>query len=229
MPLAVLKRIFLLIAVSLVATIPAAAQTASAGEARSGPAVKAHKTIFLDSDGNLVSNNEFVDIRMANPSYPDATVVKTLEDGTVEFQLQKIPQEGMPAPALSVTDIHGRKFGSAELAGKVVVLNFWFIGCPPCMAEIPHLNKLREQYASRDDIVFLALTHDDRESVKKFLARKPFNYVIGAESQAIQERFVFAGFPKNIVVGRDGRIVYWRSTVRAWDKFESVIKAELGK
>jgi hypothetical protein len=39
--------------------------------------------------------------------------------------------------------------------------------------------------------------------------------------------FVFSGFPKNIVIGKTREIVYWRSTVKAWDKFESIIKQEL--
>jgi hypothetical protein len=41
--------------------------------------------------------------------------------------------------------------------------------------------------------------------------------------------FVVGGYPKNIVIGRDGKIVYWRSTITAWDKFESVVRAELEK
>src|SRR5436190_303202 len=69
----------------------------------------APRTIFRDSDGNLVSNNEFVDIRMANFQYKDATLVSTLPDGTIEFRLQKIPQEGMAVPAISVKTIDGKK------------------------------------------------------------------------------------------------------------------------
>jgi len=41
--------------------------------------------------------------------------------------------------------------------------------------------------------------------------------------------FKFVGFPRNIVIGRDGKIAYWRTTVRAWDKFDSVVQAELAK
>ena len=55
----------------------------------------APREVFRDSDGNLVSNNEFVDIRMANFNYPDATIIKILDDGTKEFRLQKVPQEGI--------------------------------------------------------------------------------------------------------------------------------------
>src|SRR5215211_5803875 len=88
------------------------------------------KTLFFDSDGNQVSNNEFVDIRMANFHYPDRTIVKTLGDGTIEFHLQKIPQEGALAPQFSVKTLDGKTLTSADLKGKVVVLSFWFIGCP---------------------------------------------------------------------------------------------------
>ena len=42
-------------------------------------------------------------------------------------------------------------------------------------------------------------------------------------------QFVFSGYPKNIVISKKGEIVYWRSTVYAWEKFESVVRAELAK
>ena len=51
------------------------------------------KTIFIDAEGKFISNNEFVDIRMANFNYPDATIVKNLPDGNKEFQLQKIQKK----------------------------------------------------------------------------------------------------------------------------------------
>jgi len=50
-----------------------------------------------------------------------------------------------------------------------------------------------------------------------------------ADGIAAMDMFVFAGFPKNIVIGKNGEIVYWRSTIAAWDKFESVIRTEIGK
>jgi hypothetical protein len=43
------------------------------------------------------------------------------------------------------------------------------------------------------------------------------------------DSFAFSGYPKNIVIDKNGKIVYWRSLIHAWDKFESVIRAELEK
>ena len=186
-------------------------------------------TIFRDSNGDLVSNNEFVDIRMANPSYPDATVIKTLDDGTIEFRLQKIPQEGMRAPEFAFRTLDGKTISSAELRGKVVVLNFWFIGCHVCRALKPELNKFKLKFSDRNDIVFVAATADPADEVVPFLKKEPFDYIQTADADAELRKFVFNGYPKNIVISKTGEIVYWRTTLRAWERFESVVRAELAK
>ncbi|MFT3743420.1 MAG: TlpA disulfide reductase family protein [Pyrinomonadaceae bacterium] len=187
------------------------------------------KEIFRDSDGNLVSNNEFVDIRMANFNYPDATIIKTLPDGTKEFQLQKIPQEGMSAPAFTAKTLDGNRVDLAALKGKVVVLNFWFIGCASCRAHQPKLNELKAKFAGRDDVVFLAITADPSGDVKKYLAKERFDYPQTTDADALIKAFRVAVYPKNIVINKKSEIVYWRSTIAAWDKFESVIRAEISK
>jgi peroxiredoxin len=188
------------------------------------------KSIFFDSDGREVSNNEFVDIRMSNFHVKDSTLIKTLPDGTVEFRLQKVPQEGTRMPEFSVTTLDGKTINtSKDLKGKVVVLNFWFIGCPVCLAHKPGLNELAGKFAGQDDVVFLAMTGDSTAAVKKYLAKEQFDYLQTANVKSTMDLFVFTGYPKNIVVSRTGEIVYWRSTVKAWDKFESVIRTELAK
>lgn len=183
--------------------------------------------IFRDSDGNLISNNEFVDIRMANFLSRDATIVTILDDGRKEFRLQKVPQEGMTAPTPVVKTLDGKFISLAELRGKVVVLNFWFIGCTACRAQKPKLNELRAKFINEPDVVFLAMTPDPAADVKRYLAKEPFNYIHAAEAEAELKQFVFEGYPKNIVISRSGEMVYWRSTIHAWEKFESVIRSEL--
>lgn len=214
-----LRKAGLFAIVAIVASFSAGAQTKSA----------TGKTVFRDSNGELVSNNEFVDIRMANPHYPDATIVKTLDDGTIEFRLQKIPQEGMRAPDFSFTTLDGTRVSAADLKGKVVVFNFWFIGCHVCRAIKPDLNKFKAKFDGRDDVVFIAATADPASEVRKFAKTEPLDYLQAAEAGAELKKFVFSGYPRNIVVSKTGEIVYWRTTVKAWDKFESVVRAELAR
>ena len=215
---------------ALVMAVAAAGFSAPAIHAQTKEPVKpTGKTIFRDSDGNLVSNNEFVDIRMANFHYPDATVMRTLEDGTVEFRLQKVPQEGMQAPEVSFSLIGGSRVPLSFYRGKVVVLNFWFIGCPVCRAMKPQLNEFKARFGDRDDVVFLAVTGDPEGRVKEYLKKEPFDYLQATDSADALASFKHVVYPKNIVISKTGEIVYWRSTIKAWDKFKSVVEAELAK
>src|SRR4051812_43635177 len=61
------------------------------------------------------------------------------------------------APAFSLTSLEGERFDLAALRGKVVVLNFWFTGCAPCVAEFGKLNGLVNKFKNKE-VVFIAPT-----------------------------------------------------------------------
>ncbi len=88
-----------------------------------------------------------------------------------------------PAQDFEVETIAGNKFMLSELEGKIIVLNYWFIGCTPCLKEIPQLNKLVEEYADKG-VIFLAISRmDTKEQIEEFLQKKPFYYDIMANSK----------------------------------------------
>lgn len=66
----------------------------------------------------------------------------------------------LAAAAFSFTSLDGRRFELAALRGQVIVLSFWFVGCQPCQAEVPLLNKLVEQFHDQNG-VFLAPALDE--------------------------------------------------------------------
>ncbi len=213
--------IFSLVVLTLLcAASPFAAQTA---------APTSPKTIYRDSNGNLVSNNEFVDVRMANFGEKDRTVVKTLDDGTIEFNLAKIPQEGTRSPEFSVRTLDGKTASLESLKGKVVVLNFWFIACAYCRAMQPKLNDFKSKFAGDEKVVFLAIAPDPIPELRQYLAKEKFDFLQVGDAERSLSSFRFTGYPKNIVLSKTGEIVYWRSTIHAWDKFESVVRSETAK
>jgi len=216
-PVAKLVSIF---AIALLIVLPTVAQMPA------GPSTP--KEIFRDADGNLLTNNEFVDLRLANSTDPKDPATRTiLDDGTIEFRVINPRQEGTVAPIFDVPDINAKWLNSADLKGKVIVLNFWFIGCVGCMTEIPKLSAFADKFKGNDDIVFLAIANNTPQELRQFLARQQFNYRHIGQGSALVKRFDFSGYPKNVVIGRDGKIIYWRSVIHAWDKFESVVRAEL--
>ncbi len=62
-------------------------------------------------------------------------------------------------PDFSKTSLSGKLWNNDKIKGKVTLLNFWFIGCPPCMKEIEYLNQLNQEYKNKDFILLSLAPH----------------------------------------------------------------------
>lgn len=97
------------------------------------------------------------------------------------------------------------------LRGKVVVLEFWGTWCPPCVAAIPHLNELAEQFDGAD-VRFVAISFEEPEVVRSFLERRPMRSWIGLDTdRSVSEAFGIGAYPTTVLVDRTGRIAAYTS------------------
>ena len=78
----------------------------------------------------------------------------------------------------------------------------------------------------RNPIVITGFMGCGKSKVARELAHR---LVQAAGAGTELKKFSFSGYPRNIVVSKAGEIVYWRTTVKAWDKFEAVVREELAK
>ncbi len=111
---------------------------------------------------------------------------------------------GTPLPEFDLTTIDGRPLDSSELTNHVVVLNFWFRACKPCLMEIPELNKLVQQF-SGDDVLFIALGLDSEDETREALEEHPFAYEVVPSTQDLQQKLGIHSYPTHLVFGLDGR------------------------
>ncbi len=109
------------------------------------------------------------------------------------------------APDFSVTDMDGNEYQLSELKGKVVVLNFWFIGCAPCIVEMPGLNELVAHYEGKD-VVFIAFALDSQESLDTFLERKSFAYQVIPSARDQAELYGVSAYPTHVIIDKKGNI-----------------------
>lgn len=118
---------------------------------------------------------------------------------------------GTTVPDLQLTDIDGVTHNLADYRGSVIYLNFWFVGCPPCMGEIPDINRF---YTTFKDSSFLliSLALNDSMQLRKFLAGKylhppePVLYPIVPNAKAISSQLAVTGYPTSLFIDKKGII-----------------------
>ena len=113
-----------------------------------------------------------------------------------------------PIPELTMTTLDGKTIASRDLAGKVVIVNFWATWCAPCRAEIPDLVKLQTQY--KDQLMIIGVLSEDEPGphVSRFAADYKINYPIVPETKELLAAFpgIYA-LPTTFMVGPDGKMM----------------------
>jgi thiol-disulfide isomerase/thioredoxin len=97
----------------------------------------------------------------------------------------------------------------AGLRGKVVLVNFWATWCPPCIEEMPSMEKLNEVMAGGDFVMLAINTEQNgRSLVPEFLKKSPYTFPILYDDKGVaQQLYGVYKFPESFIVGKDGTVV----------------------
>jgi thiol-disulfide isomerase/thioredoxin len=132
----------------------------------------------------------------------------------------RLERLGRPAPPIVGKDVDGRPVSTADMKGRVVLVEFWATWCPPCVAAIPALAELERKYRDRGLVVLGinvdAMHEDVRDekralgTVRRFLVRHrvPWtNLLNGPGAADFTAAYGVEEIPANFLVGRDGKVV----------------------
>ena len=120
------------------------------------------------------------------------------------------PKTGDKPPPLGLEDLLQAPAGAnaswAALKGKVVVLEFWATWCGPCVAAVPHLNELADQFQDKP-VLFIAITDEEQKVVETFLKKKRIHAWIGLDTdKSMFKAYGVTGIPHTVVVDKNGKI-----------------------
>lgn len=109
--------------------------------------------------------------------------------------------------AIKFKDVKGNVLSLADLKGKIIFLNFWATWCPPCLAEMPSINKFYEQYKNDEDVVFIMIDADgDFAKAQNYLNRKNYKFKVYTFASDIPKNIFAGSLPTTIVFDKKGRI-----------------------
>ena len=128
-----------------------------------------------------------------------------VKPGGSQFMPVPITHDVAPAWSLAATD--GSVVSSTNLAGRVVLMNFWATWCPPCVREIPDLAEFHKAHEAEGlTIVGASVETGDEKTVKSFVERNHIPYPVGIAGPGLVESFAATGsIPTTFVIDRSGR------------------------
>jgi len=134
---------------------------------------------------------------------------------------------GSSLPEFAVKDLRGHKISSADLRGKVVLVDFWATWCEPCKKEMPGYQKLLDKYAARGFAVigFKFDTMMDTEDPLSFAKRIGVRYPLAVASDDAKQKFGgIEGLPTTMLFDRQGVLRKKTIGFEYTDVFESALK-----
>lgn len=114
--------------------------------------------------------------------------------------------DGSVLEELNFEDINGKKHSLESLRGKIVVLNFWFIQCKPCIEEFPDLNELKTKFKGKP-VEFFAVAWNDKNSLTKFLKTTKLEFTVVSD-RTLNKKFAIPYYPYNVIIDKNGKVEY---------------------
>ena len=116
---------------------------------------------------------------------------------------------GSSIPEIKAQTLSGNKIDASYFSGRAGIINFWFESCPPCVAEIPYLNKMVESYG-REKFFYLAIGRDSKEDIISFLDEHPWSFDQIENGKVLTDstfRLTW-GYPTSFIINKDGIITH---------------------
>jgi thiol-disulfide isomerase/thioredoxin len=125
--------------------------------------------------------------------------------GCTAKQSKLAPAKG--APDFDLENIRGGRTKAADLRGKVTVVDFWATWCEPCKAEIPHFNKLSDDYQGKDVQVLGIATESPYKDIAPTAKDLGIKYMVLAGTDDVVDGFGgVIGYPTTYIVTKDWKI-----------------------
>jgi peroxiredoxin len=142
---------------------------------------------------------------------PPAKAVVRLVRDRQETEDTSLVRVGDPVPPFEVKTTDGQVIRSADLHGRVVLLNFFTTSCGPCMQEMPRIQAdIWERFRSEGLVVIaVAVGSDDTtEKIRSFAGKHGCTFTFANAKRDVYDRFATRGVPRCYVISPEGRICF---------------------
>lgn len=140
-------------------------------------------------------------------------------------QDDKSVKVGSYAPEFSLQGLDGKVYNLSDYKGSSVVVNFWGTFCPPCVNEMPALERQYDKW-KKDDVVVLGLNLNESPiTVRSFLDRHNITFPILMDQDEVRKQYKVVSYPTTFYINSEGII----ENIFIGEMQESDIDSRIGK
>ena len=126
-----------------------------------------------------------------------------------------------PAPNFTLKSLSGKNVKLSELAGNVVMINFWASWCGPCLKEMPLLNNIHNKYEPLGFTVLGVNVEQNSDLARAFLADNGVDFPILLDTQnQVTQQYDVVAMPTTVLVDRDGKIRFLHKGYKPGDEVQ---------
>lgn len=132
-----------------------------------------------------------------------------------------------PAPDFTLKSLGGKNLKLSEMAGNVVLINFWASWCGPCRQEMPLLNDLHNKYKPLGFTVLGVNVEEHADSARGFLSDFPVDFPVLLDNRnKVSKLYNVVAMPTTVVVDRDGNMRFLHKGYKSGDeeKYRQMVK-----
>lgn len=130
---------------------------------------------------------------------------------------------GTSAPEFRLRGLDGRVQDLVSLRGRVALVNFWATWCPPCVEEMPSLERLHRALGTEGLAVVGISVDEDENAVRDFVARHGLTFpILRDPGGRVAAAYSATGYPETFVIGPDGRLLRTFVGPAQWDTPEAL-------
>ncbi len=133
-------------------------------------------------------------------------------------------KKGVPAPDFTLPDLDGKMVSLSEYKGKVVLLNIWATWCPPCVEEMPSMEKLHQELKNENfKILAVSIDSTGTQDVAPFMEKHKLSFQTLTDTKGtIKSLYQTTGVPESLIIDKNGRIVEKIIGPRDWASPEAI-------
>ena len=116
---------------------------------------------------------------------------------------------GNPVPDFKLTDLSGQSVSLRSLRGKVVILNYWQVDCPPCKEEMPDLQATYNAWKDKGVTLLAINAGEDAATVKNFVESGNYTFPVVIDTNLqVAQKYNILYTPTTFILDKDGKLRY---------------------